>query len=89
MRAIYDQQATTLFGGERIAIGYRGRRSGSNPTQQASRCLSTLFGVLLIGCASAATAYTVHQSAMPARNIIAGANLSVPAGSLQLASTVW
>jgi hypothetical protein len=91
MRAT-DQQVIALFSGERIAPGCRGRRSGLQHKQvnkRTSRHLAIVFGALLIGCTSAATAFTVHQSAVPARSIVAGANLSVPVHSLHLASAVW
>lgn len=88
MRATHDQQVVALFGGERIAPGCRGRRSGSNVNKRMSRQLAMVFGALLIGCASAATAYTVRQSATPERNIAAGANFTTPASS-HLASMLW
>jgi hypothetical protein len=88
MRATHDQPVTTLFGGERIAFGCRGRRSGSHLNKRMGRRLAVVFGALLIGCASAATAYTVRQSTMPERNIAAGANFTAPASSY-LASALW
>ena len=88
MRAIHEPQIA-LFGGECISAGYRGRRSGSQISRQASRGMALVVGALVLGCVTAATAVTIHRSAVPARNISAGANLSVPAGSLHLASAVW
>jgi hypothetical protein len=88
MRATQEQEIT-LFGGECLAPGYRGRRSGSEISKQTGRRTAIAFCALLIGFASAATAITVRHSAGPDRNISAGANLSVPVGSLTLASTIW
>ena len=88
MRAIHEREIT-LFGGECVAPGYRGRRSGSEISKQTGRRMAIVFGVLLIGFASAATAITLRHSVVADRNISAGANLSVPVGSLNLASTLW
>ena len=88
MRATHEREIT-LFGGECVGPGYRGRRGGSNLSRQTGRRMAVVFAVLLIGFAGAATAITVRQSAVPERNISAGANLSVPVGSLNLASALW
>lgn len=88
MRATQENEIT-LFGGECVAPGYRGRRSGSEISKQTGRRMAMVIGALLIGFASAATAITVRHSAVADRNISAGANLSVPVGSLTLASTFW
>jgi len=88
MRATQDHEIT-LFGGECVAPGYRGRRSGSQIGRQSSRRMAIVFGVLLVGFASAATAITVRQANVDERNISAGANLEPSSGSKHLASVLW
>jgi hypothetical protein len=88
MRATREQEIT-LFGGERIAPGYRGRRSDSQISKQTGRRTAIVFGVLLIGFASAATAITVRHSAMTERNVSADANHGMLGSSLNLASNPW
>jgi hypothetical protein len=88
MRATHEREAT-LLSGECVAPGYRGRRSGSQVSRQTGRRMAIVFGALLIGIASAATAVTVRHSVVTEHNVAAGANLSVPVGSLHLASTFW
>jgi hypothetical protein len=88
MRAIHEREIT-LFGGECVAPGYRGRRSGTQISKQTGRRTAIVFGALLFGFASAATAITIRHSAKTELNVSAGANLSVPFGSLNLASTLW
>ena len=90
MRATQEHEIT-LFGGEHIASGYRGRHSGSEISKQTSRRMAVVFGGLLIGFASAATAITVRQSHSPVadrNNISAGANLSVPVAEPRVYSLV-
>jgi hypothetical protein len=88
MRAIHERQAT-LFGGECITPGYRGRRSGSQISKQASRRMAVAFGALLIGFASAATAITVRHTGVVERHVSAGANLNLPAASTAVAENLW
>jgi hypothetical protein len=88
MRATHEREIT-LFGGESVARGYRGRRSGSQISRQTGRRTAIIFGALLLGFASAATAITARHPTAIDRNVSAGANLSVPTNSLHLAATLW
>jgi hypothetical protein len=85
MRATYERQAT-LFGGECVAPGYRGRRSGSQISNQTSRRMAVVFGALLIGFASAATAITVYRPVVTERHVSAGANVNLPTA---VAANLW
>jgi hypothetical protein len=85
MRATHEREIA--FGGECFALGCRGRRSGSQINLKIGRRIAILFGALLIGFASAATAITIRHSAVTDRNVSAGANVNVPAGSL--AVNLW
>ena len=88
MRATHEREIT-LFGGECVASRYRGRRSGSQIGKQTGRRMAIVFGALLIGFASAATAITVRHAGVTERNISAGANLNPTTGSPHLASVLW
>ena len=77
MRAIHDQgETTSLFGGERIAPGCRGRCS-SNIGRKTSRSVALGFAALLISFASAATAITARRHVAPESRISGGANFWV------------
>jgi hypothetical protein len=80
MRATHDQQVIALFGGERIAPGYRGRRNSVQIATRVSCRIAIAFAAALIGFATAATAITVRYSAHPEpselANARAGANLA-------------
>jgi hypothetical protein len=74
MRANEDQQVT-LFDGERIAPGHRGRRSNLRIATWVFRTrMAIAFAVALIGFATAAAAITVRHSNQSERFISAGAN---------------
>jgi hypothetical protein len=88
MRATHERQIT-LFGGECVAPGYRGRRSGSQIGRRTSRRTATVFAALLIGFASAAAAITVRNGGMTEHNISAGANLNPSMGAQHLAAVLW
>ena len=75
MRATQDQQVIALFGGERIAASYRGRRNSPQITKQVRGRIAVAFAAALIGFATAATAITVRHSNDVERSISAGANL--------------
>ena len=78
MRANEDQQATALFDGERIAPGYRGRRSNLQIATWVFRTrIAIALAVALIGFATAATAITVRHSNQSERSISAGGNPGV------------
>ena len=87
MRATHEREIS-LFGGERVAPGYRGRRSGSQIDSQTGRWMAIALGTLLIGFASTATAITVRHASMTERHITAGANLN-PVAAQHLASALW
>jgi hypothetical protein len=74
MRAHQDQQVITLFDGERIAPGYRGRRSNLQIATRVRTRIAIALAAALIGFATAATAITVRQSNQSERFISAGAN---------------
>ena len=74
MRDSHDQRVITLFGGERIAPSYRGRRNSPQITNGVSRRIAIAFTAALIGFATAATAITVRHSNQSERFISAGAN---------------
>jgi len=75
MRANQDQQVTALFDGERVAPGYRGRRSNLRIATWVFRTrIAIAFAVALIGFATAAAAITVRHSSQSERSISAGAN---------------
>ena len=88
MRAIHERQVT-LLGGGCVAPGYRGRRTGSRISKQASRRMAVVFAALFIGFATAATAITVRHSGETERHFSAGANLSMPASSAAVAVNLW
>jgi hypothetical protein len=73
MRATHDQQVITLFDGERIAPGYRGRR---NSPQIAIKLIAIAFAAAFIGIATAATAIAVRNANDTERSIRAGGNLA-------------
>ena len=73
MRANQDQQVTALFDGERIAPGYRGRRSNLQIATWVFRTRIAI-AVALIGFATAAAAITDRRSNQSERSISAGAN---------------
>ncbi len=80
MHANHERQVR-LFGGECINPGYRGRRTGTRISKQASRRrLAVIFGALLIGFATAATAFTAGHSGLTEPHVNAGANLNVLPG---------
>jgi len=80
MPATHDQQIITLFDGEPIAPGYRGRRT-MHVNNQVSGRIAVVFAAALIGFTTAATAMTVkRQSALVERHIRAGANLMTGIG---------
>ncbi len=74
MRATHDQQIS-LFGGECVAPGYRGRRNSPQITKKSSSRLAVVFAAALIGFATAATAISVRNSAPTEVSISAGYNL--------------
>lgn len=79
MRATYDQQIT-LFDGEPIAPGYRGRRT-MHVTNKVGARIAIAFAAALIGFTTAATAVTVKRHSISVeRHISAGANLMNGAG---------
>jgi hypothetical protein len=84
MRSNQDQQIA-LFDGERIAPGYRGRRSNLRIATWVQDPVAIAFAVALIGFATAAAAITVRHSSQSERSISAGGNLGgVPgAGDLK------
>jgi hypothetical protein len=73
MRDNHDQRVITLFGGERIAPGYRGR---CNSPQIAIKLIALALGVAFIGLATAATAIAVRHTNDTERSIRAGGNLA-------------
>jgi hypothetical protein len=88
MRAIHEREVT-LLGGECVTPGYRGRRSGSHIDRQTSLGTAIVFGVLLVGFASAATAITVRPTNVDELNFSAGANLDPTMGSKHHAAALW
>lgn len=80
MHANHEAQVIALFGGEYVPSGYRGRRSGSQINTRTSRRIAVAFGVLLIGCATAATAITARRHVAAEPRIRAGTNLLVAPG---------
>jgi hypothetical protein len=88
MHATHEREVT-LFGGESVSPGYRGRRSGSQISKRTSRRTAIVFGALLIGFASAATAITVRHSSVTERSVSAGVNLNPSVGSPYLATILW
>jgi hypothetical protein len=83
MRATQNEQVVTLFGGDYVTQGFRGRRSAPQLSPQASRRLAVVVGALLLGFATAATAVTVrrHQVATDGFSQSTPANLMVAPGS--------
>jgi hypothetical protein len=88
MRAIQDQQVT-LFDGERIAPGYRGRRSSPQIATKVRTRIAIAFAVALIGFATAATAITVRHSNDTERNISAGANPGIVPGGVGFEAALY
>jgi hypothetical protein len=76
MRVTDNQQVIALFGGERVAPGYRGRRHDPHFTNKVSCRIAIAFAAGLIGFATAATAITVRHANHTERSINAGANLA-------------
>ena len=60
----------TLFGGECVAHGCRGRRSDLPMSKKASRWIAALVAGLMVGCAGAATA--IHRYPAAASQQISG-----------------
>jgi len=56
-----DHQTTTLFGGECIPQGYKGRRSDPEISRKANRRVAVIVCALLVGFTTAATAITMHR----------------------------
>lgn len=75
MRAPQDQQVTTLFSGERIAPGYRGRRNSPQIDNKVGRRIALAFAAALLGFATAAAAISVRQS-NDIERYTAGANMT-------------
>jgi hypothetical protein len=73
MRATHDQEGIALFGGERIAPGYRGRR---NSSQIAIKLIALALAVAFIGFATAVTAIAVRHANETERSISGGGNLA-------------
>ena len=69
-----DQQAITLFDGEPIAPGYRGRRNNPQITKRAGYRIAVATAAL-IGLATAATAIAVRSAGDTERSNSAGVNL--------------
>jgi hypothetical protein len=89
MRANQDQQVT-LFDGERIAPGYRGRRSELQIATWVFRTrIAIAFAVALIGFATAATAITVRHSNDTERSIRAGANMGGVPGAVVFEAALY
>jgi len=76
MRATNDQQVIALFGGERVAPSYRGRRNSSQMTKATGRRIAIALAAALIGFATTATAISVRHSDHTGRSISAGYNLT-------------
>ena len=76
MRATDNHQVIALFGGERIAPGYRGRRHSPLITNKVSCRIAIAFAAALVGFATAATAITVRHAQHTERSMSAGANLA-------------
>ena len=73
MRASHDQRVITLFDGEPIAPGYRGR---CNSPQIGIKLIALALAVAFIGLATAATAIAVRHSNDTEWPIRAGGNLA-------------
>jgi hypothetical protein len=58
MRRFQQDQILSLFGGEHIPVGYRGRRSQPEAKQLASGCVLVTLGILIFRFVGAATATT-------------------------------
>ena len=89
MRATHDQQIS-LFGGECVAPGCRGRRNSPQITKKSSTRLAVVFAAAVIGFATAATAISLRHPAPAERSISAGYNLmgGVP-GSVGLEAALY
>ena len=83
MRATQDRQVIALFGGECVSPNYRGRRSAPQLSKQTSRRVAVVFGALLIGFATAATAITIkrHSTATDGFTPSMPANLMIAPGA--------
>jgi len=73
MHANHDQHVIALFGGERVAVGRRGRRS-SQMDRRTGHVLAVVLAVLLVGFTTAATAITARRHAAIQAHTSAGAN---------------
>jgi hypothetical protein len=90
MRATEDQRVITLFSGERIAPGCRGRNNSPQITTKVGCRIAIAFAAALIGFASAASAITLRNSPQPERSITAGANFtSGVAGSVGFEAALY
>jgi hypothetical protein len=76
MRANHDQQVIALFGGDRIAPGFRGRRHSPQVSNKAGYRIGVCLAVALIGFTTAAAAISIRNPAPTERSASAGANLT-------------
>ena len=86
MRDTHDQQEIALFGCERIAPSYRGRRSSP---QKISYRIGLAFAVALIGLTTAASAIAVRHASDTERSISAGANPGVVPGAVGFEAALY
>jgi hypothetical protein len=84
-----DHQVIALFGGEAIAPGYRGRRSGARMDSKASRRIAIGFAALVISFTTAATAITARRQVAAEPHISAGANLIAGPGLAGFESAIY
>jgi hypothetical protein len=90
MQVTHDHWNPDLLGDQYIAHTPKGRRSGSAISKQTGRHLALAVAILLIGLASAATAFTVHRhSAAQEANFIVGANSFGGPGRVGLADVLY
>lgn len=75
MHATHERDIT-LFGGECVAPGYRGRRHPPQIAKATRRRIAIAVAAALIGFATAATAISVRHSDHTGRSISAGYNLT-------------
>jgi hypothetical protein len=86
MQVTHDHWNPDLLGDQCVACTPKGRRSGSPVSKQTGQHLALAVAILLIGLASAATAFTVHRhSAAQAANVSVRANASGGPGRVAIA----
>ena len=90
MQVTHDHWNPDLLGDQCVACTPKGRRSGSPVSKQTGQHLALAVAILLIGLASAATAFTVQRhSATQEAHFSVGANSFGGPGRVGLAEVLY